>query len=1023
MKVAQYSARRTRALKQGPHGPRSAARRPANRWKSRVLAVLAGAVGTVAVADHEGLPFTEPFDTAHLADTALTTADWGVASPGLLTMPLREPVVNPFDGLAAGEVVGTLENTTRALALGDLNGDGLLDLVEGNNGLNYVYLNAGGSFPAGVALPGMGGNTRGLVIADMNLDGHLDIVAVNLNTPPMLYLNSGDGVQYTVTNISPNIVEADALAVADLNGDGFPDVAVAVQNWASDLIYFHTGDLAAPFGPDGVVGREIIPGNPAENAQVVRAGDIDNDGDMDLLVINGTRPDSGNPQPNRVYLNDGAGNFTSVQVGPATNDSQAGALADLNGDGFLDVIVGNYPPGEINQVFLNSGDPTAPFSEGSVPIEFTMPGDPNYTHHVIAADVDNDGDLDVIVAAAGIGLPIANDTRFTNRVYLNDGTGTLTPGMDLGADMEVTNVVVAGDVDGNGLIDIIAGNEDRDADNTAFGAPTRLYRNIGTPSGAAPVQQLHATAVSVRVDTETAPIAAVTLDAALETGLHGKADFWVSANGGVNWLYAHPGRELVIPADMQGTDLRWKAHLESLSPAAAGAAALAVDSVTLGSVGTPQFTSAPVLEALVDTPYSYTVTTSDPEGEIPVLSAPALPAWLQLTDNGDGTGTLAGTPTAEHVGDHAVELIATDPGGVSGTQAFTVTVAAAANEVPAFTSEPLTTATVDAEYAYTVTATDANGDALAITAVGPDWLTLTDNGDGTATLVGTPTIDHLGDHAVELTVTDAQGAVATQPFTVTVSEVPNDAPLFGSEPVTAAVVDTEYAYAITTTDANGDLVAITGVAVPAWLALTDNGDGTASLVGTPAAEHVGGHAVELLATDANGATATQAFTVTVTDEAVENQAPAFSSAPVTAATEDAAYSYAVTTEDPDAGDTRTIIATALPAWLTFVDNGDGTATLNGTPGEAEVGDHTVVLTVTDAAGATAEQSFTINVAAATNGPPTNPPQQPQPPSSGGGGGSWGLIELLAFGALGGIAVRRSRRSGGRSSCDPSLTGC
>ena len=63
--------------------------------------------------------------------------------------------------------------------------------------------------------------------------------------------------------------------------------------------------------------------------------------------------------------------------------------------------------------------------------------------------------------------------------------------------------------------------------------------------------------------------------------------------------------------------------------------------------------------------------------------------------------------------------------------------------------------------------------------------------------------------------------------------------------------------------------------------------------------------------------------------------------------EDAVYTYNITATDPNAGDTLTITATTKPAWLTFTDNGGGSATLTGTPTNAEVGSHDIVLHVSD----------------------------------------------------------------------------
>ena len=146
-----------------------------------------------------------------------------------------------------------------------------------------------------------------------------------------------------------------------------------------------------------------------------------------------------------------------------------------------------------------------------------------------------------------------------------------------------------------------------------------------------------------------------------------------------------------------------------------------------------------------------------------------------MTDNGDGTATLTGTPTDANVGINDVTLNVHD-GTVGVDQTFTIDVGN--HPGPSFTSTPVITVNEDAVYTYEITADDPDaGDTLTITAAQtlPAWLTLTDHGDRTATLTGTPTNSEVGDHPVELQVGDGH-ELASQPFTITVVNV-NDAPV------------------------------------------------------------------------------------------------------------------------------------------------------------------------------------------------------------------------------------------------------
>ncbi len=233
----------------------------------------------------------------------------------------------------------------------------------------------------------------------------------------------------------------------------------------------------------------------------------------------------------------------------------------------------------------------------------------------------------------------------------------------------------------------------------------------------------------------------------------------------------------------------------------------------------PTFTSTPIITATQDVPYTYTITALDLNGDVLTITAPTHPAWLTLTNHGDGTATLSGTSTHAGVGNHPILLRVTDSRGLFTEQAYTLTVANV-NDNPAFTSTPITTGVQDTPYTYTLTTTDPDlpmGDVLTLTAPTlPAWLTLTDHGDGTATLTGTPTNAEVGAHPVLLRVTDNGGLFAEQAYTLTVANV-NEIPAFTSPPITTGVQDTPYTYTLTTTDPDlpfGDVLTITAMAPP-----------------------------------------------------------------------------------------------------------------------------------------------------------------------------------------------------------------
>ena len=126
------------------------------------------------------------------------------------------------------------------------------------------------------------------------------------------------------------------------------------------------------------------------------------------------------------------------------------------------------------------------------------------------------------------------------------------------------------------------------------------------------------------------------------------------------------------------------------------------------------------------------------------------------------------------------------------------------------------------------------------------------------------------------------------------------------------------------------------------MTFVDNGNGTGTLSGTPDAGTGGAHAITFTATNSSGST-TQSFTLNV------HQAPAITSAASTTFSIGAAGSFTVTTSGFPAA-TLAIGGAALPSGVQFVDNGDGTGTLSGTPAAGTGGTYVLTFTATNAAG-------------------------------------------------------------------------
>jgi len=264
----------------------------------------------------------------------------------------------------------------------------------------------------------------------------------------------------------------------------------------------------------------------------------------------------------------------------------------------------------------------------------------------------------------------------------------------------------------------------------------------------------------------------------------------------------------------------------------------------------PAVTSAASTSFSFNTAGSFTITaTGVPVPAIAVTGT--LPTGVTYVDNGNGTGTLAGTPTS--AGSYPLSVTASNLPGPNGSQSFILTV----NQPPAITSAGAATFTAGSAGSFTVTTSGFPAPGITATGALPAGVSFVDNGDGTGTFSGTPGPNAGGIYAVLVTASNGSGTDATQNFSLTV----NQAPQITSAALATFVVGNHGAFTITSTAYPVSALSLVG-ALPAGVTFVDNGNGTATLAGTPGANTAGSYVLSIGADNGIG-TATQSFILSV----------------------------------------------------------------------------------------------------------------------------------------------------------------
>jgi hypothetical protein len=296
----------------------------------------------------------------------------------------------------------------KAVVVGDFNGDAKLDLATANEGSNDVSVllgNGDGTF-APAASFAAGGQPKGLASGDFNNDGAVDLVTANeLTDDVSVLLGDGTGGFSAPVNY-PTDIRARAVAVGDFNEDGVQDLAVANEGSHSTVtLLFGAGD-----GTFGAPSYLVAGASPKS----VAIGDLNEDGHQDLVIANETSGDVS------VLLGDGSGDFAPTVAHPVGIQTKTAVVADINGDGHLDVVAVNYGTLEIttNTVAVLIGDGSGGLA---VPIILSAGNGPK---SAAVADLNGDAVPDIVVG---------NSDASTVSVLLADiwaPTGTTVVGAD-----------------------------------------------------------------------------------------------------------------------------------------------------------------------------------------------------------------------------------------------------------------------------------------------------------------------------------------------------------------------------------------------------------------------------------------------------------------------------------------------------------------------------------------------------------------------------------------------------------------
>ena len=345
-------------------------------------------------------------------------------------------LINQGNGVfAAAAWYGNSNGDAGSLIAVDLNGDGKLDLATATPSAVGVRLNLGnGTFSAEISHDA-GAGAQSVAAVDLNGDGKPELaVASSVDDEFRVLVNHGNGtfeapIDHDWVDFLPSVI-----ATADLNGDGTPDLAIAGYDWfiATLSVRLNNGDGTFGVGVDYSLGKTVTS---------IVARDLNGDGAADLVVVKNNNNGIIDADDDvAVLLNQGNGTFGAQVDYAAGVGPESVAVADVDGDGKLDLVVASEADSSVN-VLLNQGN-------GTFGAAIAYPAG-LYPWSVVALDLNGDGHPDLAVANQG-----SDDVS----VLQNQGNGTFGAAVTYAVG-SIPWSIVAADLDGDGHPDLAVVNQ------------------------------------------------------------------------------------------------------------------------------------------------------------------------------------------------------------------------------------------------------------------------------------------------------------------------------------------------------------------------------------------------------------------------------------------------------------------------------------------------------------------------------------------------------------------------------------